>query len=453
MILWEHQERAVEHVLSRTASMLAMPMGTGKSAVVVQAMRRAKATRALILCPRSVIGVWPVQIKRFWPVNELPIAPPVYCPGSESTALEKATWLRTLGGKSANAGLIAILNYETFRTSAVREAVGALNWDFVVLDESHRVKQASGVTSKAAWAVASQATRRVCLTGTPMPHSPLDLFGQFRFLDTSVFGKWYTHFRARYAVCDRKFPSKVIRFQNLSELEAKAKPYTFVCDRDVVSLPPETHTEIPITLGAKAAAAYKAMERDFVVELQSGQVTAANALVKLLRLQQLTAGFLPVDETDRTETLCTAKRDALAELIESAGDQRIVVFCQFHGELDHVRDAAEGLGRQYREISGRLKDGLTSSSTLAADAAVSGVQLKAGGVGIDLTAASIGVYFSTGFNWGDYSQSLARIRRPGQERHVAYYYLVAKGTVDEKVMKALGKREAVIETVMQELRR
>ena len=78
-----------------------------------------------------------------------------------------------------------------------------------------------------------------------------------------------------------------------------------------------------------------------------------------------------------------------------------------------------------------------------------GVQIQAGGVGIDLTQASIAIYFSVGFSLGDYLQSLARLHRPGQRHPVTFYHLIATGTVDEKVFKALQDRQEVVANILQ----
>jgi SNF2 family DNA or RNA helicase len=126
----------------------------------------------------------------------------------------------------------------------------------------------------------------------------------------------------------------------------------------------------------------------------------------------------------------------------------VVVFCRFRSDLDDVQAAARELGREYAEVSGERKD---LERWQAGDAVILGVQIQSGGVGIDLTRAAYAVYYSLGYSLGDYEQSLARLRRPGQTRCVRYYHLVAPGTVDQQVYAALRERRSVVEAVLQNL--
>ena len=87
----------------------------------------------------------------------------------------------------------------------------------------------------------------------------------------------------------------------------------------------------------------------------------------------------------------------------------------------------------------------------AGDAAILGVQMQSGGVGIDCSRAAYAFYYSLGYSLGDYEQSLARLRRPGQTRCVRYYHLVCQGTVDEQVYAALRERRNVVDAVLQKL--
>jgi SNF2 family DNA or RNA helicase len=126
----------------------------------------------------------------------------------------------------------------------------------------------------------------------------------------------------------------------------------------------------------------------------------------------------------------------------------VVVFCRFRSDLDDVAAAARELGREYAEVSGERKD---LERWQAGDAAILGVQMQSGGVGIDCSRAAYAFYYSLGYSLGDYEQSLARLRRPGQTRCVRYYHLVCQGTVDEQVYAALRERRNVVDAVLQKL--
>lgn len=129
----------------------------------------------------------------------------------------------------------------------------------------------------------------------------------------------------------------------------------------------------------------------------------------------------------------------------------VVVFCRFTADLDAVKWVADELGWRYGEISGRRKDGLNERSKMAENIDIVGVQIQSGGVGIDLTRARYGIYYSVGFSLGDYDQSLSRIHRPGQTRQVAYFHIVGEKTVDETVYAALQARKDVIDYTLIEL--
>jgi SNF2 family DNA or RNA helicase len=126
----------------------------------------------------------------------------------------------------------------------------------------------------------------------------------------------------------------------------------------------------------------------------------------------------------------------------------VVVFCRFRSDLEDVAAVARELGREYAEVSGERKD---LERWQRGDAVILGVQMQSGGVGIDCSRAAYAFYYSLGFSLGDYEQSLARLRRPGQTRCVRYYHLVCEGTVDAQVYAALRERRHVVEAVLQRL--
>jgi SNF2 family DNA or RNA helicase len=126
----------------------------------------------------------------------------------------------------------------------------------------------------------------------------------------------------------------------------------------------------------------------------------------------------------------------------------VVVFCRFRNDLNEVAAMARRLGRTYAELSGNEN---TLERWQEGNATIIGVQIQSGGAGIDLSRAAYCVYYSLGFSLGEYEQSLARLRRPGQTRCVRYYHLVAQGTVDEQVYAALRERRSVVDAVLEKL--
>jgi SNF2 family DNA or RNA helicase len=419
---WRHQSEAAAWAAARHASMLALDMGCGKTFTAMMALGIAKQ------------GVEPLLLHE----------------GANAKRADKLRQaLSVAGGKT----LVVVTNYDSVWRGELGKVIEGTPWAAFVLDESHRIKAPGGKASRwlARVAAKQEHAKRLCLTGTPMPHSPLDLYGQFRFLDPQVFGSSYTRMRARYAECDMRFPSKVKKWRNQDELAAKLDAHSWrVTADEVLDLPEAIHDTLPVPLSPATMRFYRQLEKEMTAEIAAGTVTVSNALTKLLRLQQATGGYARTEELgtvliDGTPTKRQVLEDRLDDL---ASPEPVVVFCRFRSDLDDVQAAARTLGREYAEVSGDRKD---LERWQAGNATILGVQIQSGGVGIDLSRAAYAFYYSLGFSLGDYEQSLARLRRPGQTRCVRYYHLVAPGTVDEQVYAALRERRSVIDAVLKNL--
>ncbi len=444
--LWEHQRRAFIFAEPRRATMLAMDMGTGKSRVVIDLIRVWRPARTLVICPASVVGVWPAEFTKH---GEGKVTALGLQDGSIAKRLAQAKQHLALQAARGMPAVIAI-NYE----AAWREPFGAwalgAGFDLVVCDESHRIKAPGGVSSRYLAKLGSKVERRLALTGTPMPHSPLDVYAQFRFLDVGIYGSSFTKFRLRYARMGGYGGYEVLGYQNTDELRDRFRANSFEASKDLLDLPPETDSIREFDLAPATLKIYRQMAETFVAEVKSGLITASNALVKLLRLQQLTGGLAQTDSGE-IEIVGTEKCDALADVLEDVPrGTKLVVFCRFRHDLDSAVAACEAAGWHCGEISGRHKDIEGGRFPAGFDALA--VQVQAGGVGIDLSAARYAIFYSMGFSLGDYLQCRSRVHRPGQVSPVTHVHLVARGTVDVKVLRALQKRAEVIEEIMQEVR-
>lgn len=448
---WRHQAQAYWFARDRQAALLNCGMGTGKSRVIVDLVCSVPEIKAtLILAPKSVVSVWPRQFALHGSAPAAIIAPDKGTTAKKAKAVSEAY--------DADGKVVVVLNYEAARqgyggAQKPRGMAAALldrEWDLVVLDESHRCKSSSGLTSRFVSRLRSQSTRRLCLTGTPMPHSPLDIFGQFRFLDPAIFGQSFVAFRTKYAIMGGYENHEIIGFRDQEDLARRMDTITFTArTEDVLDLPPFTDVDREFDLAPEEARVYRDMEKDFVAELKGGQVTAANALVKLLRLAQVTGGAVDTDD-GVAHVLGDSKARLLKEVLEDCGAEPVAVFCRFHRDLDAVHEAAKALGRESRELSGRRNDVALSGGKWE-DGDILAVQEQAGGVGVDLTRGRYCVFFSLSYSLGDYMQARARVRRPGQDRPVTYVHLVARGTVDRKVRDALEKKEEVVRFVLDRI--
>jgi len=344
---------------------------------------------------------------------------------------------------------VVVINYDSAWRSPFAEWALKQKWDLVVADEIHRCKAPGGKASRFLARLGHAARFRLGLSGTPMPHSPLDVYAYFRFIDPSIFGWSFHKFRQHYAVMGGYQNHQVVDYRNLDELNRKFYSVTYACGKDVLDLPAEVHITYTCQLGAEARKVYRSLERDLIAEVQAGEVTAANALVKLLRLQQITGGYIRTDDGYDVQ-IDSAKMNLLRDVLEDiAPDEPVVVFCRFHKDLEAVNRVADETGRRSLEFSGRVDE---LKRWQLGEAPVLAVQIDSGGVGVDLTRARYAIYYSLGFSLGSYEQSLARIHRPGQTRPVEYIHLLAEGTVDEKVMAALTRRADVVNTVLQQIK-
>jgi SNF2 family DNA or RNA helicase len=282
-----------------------------------------------------------------------------------------------------------------------------------------------------------------------MPHSPLDVYAQFRFLSQTIFGPSFAAFRQKYAVMGGFQHKQVTGFQCVEELEALMRTITYRVSKDVLDLPPQTHVTYHCELSAEAQHIYRDLEEDFVAEVLDGRITASNAMVKLLRLQQVAGGWVKTDDGQH-HRVDYAKEKLLADTLEDTGPaEPVVVFCRFHADLDAVHDAAKSAGYPSLELSGR-RDELKRWQD--GEAQVLAVQISAGGVGVDLTRARYSIYYSLSFSLGEYDQALSRVHRPGQSRPVEHVHLLVRNTVDTKIMRALEKRAEVVAAILAEIK-
>ena len=212
--------------------------------------------------------------------------------------------------------------------------------------------------------------------------------------------------------------------------------------KDVFDLPPFQSEIRTCTLSGDEKAIYNQMNENFFAEVKDNLVTAANALVKLLRLQEITSGYLD------KQHIGDSKRKLLADVLEDFDvKEPIIIFARFTNDLKVVKEIAESQGRTYGELSGHAND-LAAWQNGEKD--ILGVQIKSGREGVDFTRARYSIYYSLGFSLGDYEQSIKRLDRPGQSRSGMYIHLLAEDTIDFKVMNALEKKQEVVESVLKQ---
>lgn len=441
---WPHQAHAVTELKRRPYYALHWEMGTGKTRAVIDYIREAGAQRVLVVCPKPVIQVWVEQMAKHG--QDIGGAGCVLSL-NRSSKLNKDAVRIMLSGIDPETLVVVSVNYEAMWREPLGAELLRQRWDLVVLDEAHKCKSPSGKASRFAAKLGQRADKIVLLSGTMLPHSPLDAYGVYRAMDSSIFGTSYTRFRARYAVVSPMFPSSVRSWINQGELKDKLAACTHTVKKgEVLDLPDVIHERMPIDLCKSARRVYNDLDGKFWSDVDSGRVVASNALSRLLRLQQLTGG-VAVTEDGRHEWWDHGKCEAIREILDDLPtDEPVVIFSRFHDDLDAISEITNSMNRKCLELSGRVNAyslwrNMTGGEVLNA-------QIQAGGVGVDLSRARYCIYYSVGFSLADYLQSLARTHRAGQTRKVIYYHLVVRDSVDEKVYKALAQRKRIIDSVM-----
>lgn len=466
---WMHQRQAYHFIKEMPAAALHMDMGTGKS---LPAVARAidVGGYTLIACPKKVIGVWPREFRRHGAVDvhiENGMRPKKRGGGFKALSIkERVEAFEELRRCDCGRPHVVILNYETLVHEPLKSWVASRDWDLFIMDESHRIKSPTGGQSKTCGAVAKRSKVRLQLTGTPMPHSPLDVFGQYRALDPSIFGHSFASFRNKYAIMGGYENKEILGIDpaNLPDLKEKVHQFSFrVKADDVLDLPGVLPDEyLTCSLEGPQAKAYKDMADNFVAEfpglslsevigdaMTEGATVAPNVITMLLRLRQITGGSLKDDESGKTLVVGDAKEKLLRDWMEDfPQDEPLVVFAEFTHDLAVIRKVAEEQDRRYGEVSGRCND-LTEDSEYPTDVDVLAVQIQSGGAGVDLTRSRYACYYSVGYSNGNFRQSLKRLDRPGQTRPVRFTHLIVEDTVDVEVYSNLAEREETVGLVYE----
>jgi len=457
---WKHQARIWPTLLNMPAYYLAWEMGVGKSKIAVDYNTGVNAQKTIILCPKNTVHVWPRQFDLHCGRNVL-----IYAPEKKLSAAKKAAEIKAIINKH-NGPAVIVINFE----SSWRPPLGPLvhvnkktkrrqtlkpgllettKWDMQIIDEAHRIKSPSGTASWQAFRIARNSLRKLYLSGTPMPHSPLDIYAQYRALNPRIFGTRFSDFRARYAVMGGHLGKQIFRFQNIEELN---KRFFSCADEvlldDALDIPDRQNHYINIDLPPGVLKKYKELEKQFWIEWGKGEVTVSNALVKFLRLSQMARGILKFDD-GREEIVDSTIIDAVADFTEDLPpNEQLVVFTKFKPELKKLKVAIEKTGRSVAELSGDMNQRKLwenkDKNTLVA-------QIDAGAESADYTQAKYCLYCSTGIKLGTYRQSRRRLRRPGQKRKTHFYHFIANKTIDVTTHRALKDRKDVVDFVLRGL--
>lgn len=333
----------------------------------------------------------------------------------------------------------------------------------MVVDESTVIKNDTALRTKTVMRLRNMADIRRILTGLVTPRSPLDLYSQFEFLDWRILGHESIYsFKRRYCVLEksqvyigldkkgkpkyRKF-DQIIAYKNLPELQKKIAPYSYrVLKKDCLDLPPKIYQRREVPLTAEQTRLYKELVAFSTTELREAvHVTTNMVITKMLRLHQIVCGHTVDDDTGETHDVKSNRIDSLMELLdEHCG--KVVIWINYRHEIEKVVAALEkeyggkGSVAQFhggnKPMRGKEEANFLSNPFCRFMVATQ----SAGGRGNTWVNANLVVYFSNNHDLELRMQSEDRSHRDGLLHSVTYVDLVAPGTVDEKILKALRKK-------------
>ena len=465
--LYQHQIKAYNIALALRGAALLMDMGTGKTLTTVAVTGRrfldGKIKRVLIIAPTSVCAVWPQEYQKF---GDFPCRVALLL-GDHAQRVRQLKWLCAPAPTGMAEPLrVAVINYESAwrLKDGKTDHLQQYNADLVVCDESQRIKSPSAKQSKAVWKLGDLAPYRIILSGTPIQKDTRDIWSQYRFLDPSVFPMSYGSFQNRYAIMGGFEGRQYIGARNIEELTRKTHACGFrIKKEECLDLPPKTYEDYPVELDPKTRQLYRTLQKQSIAELENGgEVTANHVLVRMLRLQQLTGGFL-VDDAGERHQVNTAKLDALTDIVESLvldEGKKLIIFSRFLAEMDAIQQAVGSMLKKERlslvRIDGSVKakdrGGIVQQFQIDPNCRVFLGELDACAEGLTLTAAQTVVYYSVNWNYAKYQQSADRVHRIGQTGTCTYIHLVVPGTIDTKIMKALKTKEDLAKSVVDNWR-
>ena len=330
-------------------------------------------------------------------------------------------------------------------------------WPFntVVLDELSLFKSPSSKRFKSLKKVIRQFKRVIGLTGTPLPNGYEDLYSQIYLLDGGErLGRTLSAYRERFFVPDKvNYQTGQVYSRKLRSPDCKDKIDNAISDiclsmkaKDFLTMPPLTINNISLTLDPKTLKAYKELEKEYILEVDTENITAQSAASVNMKLAQLANGAV-YSESGEVVHIHNVKIDALKELVETSTGN-ILIFYEFKHDFDRIVDAFKSLKPRKLESAQDLKDWNDGNIKLALchpKSAGHGLNLQAGG--------NIIVWFGLPWSLELYQQANARLYRQGQTNGVIVHQLIIKDTVDVDKVEVLESKEDRQEAFLKAFKR
>lgn len=463
--LYRFQKQAIQRGLKRRARYgYFMEMGTGKTRVAIEtASQLPRCRRIVVVLPLAAAGVWRREVRKW-----APAARSSTC--TRSNIRRRAMRVKQIRERSPRRRIYMLVGYESFWREPLKRQILRFAPDMMIYDEAHRLKSWRTRQSKFAHSLATPDNKIhtpehvLALTGTPMPNGPQDAFSIFKAIDPSIFGTRWTEFESRYIIKGGYLGYQIVGYQHEEELRDKIAAHSFrITKAEALDLPPQVDVVVPVELSRKARRIYDKLAKTAIAQVEGvqGKGTALGRIVLAneMRLQQVASGFVRVEEEKKLIDFDTAKRDALAELLEDVILQsgRAVVFCRFTHDVDEAIEVANKIvGEHVVQIDGRVDQRTREAqckwfNTFEPSVLVGQIQVAS--LAIDLSVAHVCIFYSRNWSLLDYDQARSRLHRHGQRHKVTYYHLIARDTIDEKIQRGLAKKQDMQATLLRDKRR
>lgn len=459
-----HQEEVFHATAQTPAYGLFWEQGCGKTKPILDTAaylyQSGEISALVVVAPNGVHRIWATdEVPAHWPVS-VPLQSLIYYSASAGTR-EFQRRSRTI--LQAPGMVLLVMTYDATLTSAGEQVLTKFLQQrrcLFVLDEAHRIKTPSAKRTRTLLRLAKYAPYRRVLTGTPVANGPFDAYSIMRFLDLNYWKPYgldsyyiFQHYFGIFAKGMNRQQGReyeyVVRYRNLEHLEKLlAKCSHRVTKDQVLDLPPKLYGRRYFTMSPEQSRLYKSLEDDFVALLGSSTVSAPLAITRMLRLQQVTSGFLPTDDGTPAHDIPgpNPRLSLLAEVLEDTPHSAIV-WARFRKDIDKIMEL---LGGQAVRYDGAVSD---EKRAQAKELFQSGqrkyfVCNNAINEGLTLTQARTVIYYSNTFKLTDRLQSEDRCHRPGQEHPVNYIDLVGEQTLDEYILEKLRAKKDIASRVM-----
>ena len=445
----KYQQYAIDFIIKNPIAAILLDMSMGKTAICLMAIQHLmyesfEVNKVLVICPLRVTLTWRDEIHKWSQLNGL------------TYSIVKGTAAQRKKALQADAD-IYIINRENvpwlINTSGV-----PFDFDMVVVDELSSFKNHQTARHKALMKVRPYIKRIVGLTGTPVSGGLMDLFAEFKLLDMGErLGRFIGQYRLNYFKPDRVNGSIVYSYKLLPGAEEKI--YDKISDItismkavDYLDMPELIATEYPVYLDEDELEKYEELKKDLILSTPEHEVTAANAASLSNKLSQMANGAVYTDDKEIIK-FHDKKLDALEDIIESANGKPLLVAYWFKHDYTRIVERLEKIGVKYMKIDTeesirKWNNKEIPVALIHPASAAHGLNLQQGG----------NTMVWLGLSWSHelYSQACCRLYRQGQsEGTVSIIHLVTKGTIDERIMKALSQKEntqsALIDAVKAEI--